>query len=50
MIEKQWLLQPEELKQEHKVSGLYERLEQQLSQMEEAVRATASPARTAPIW
>ena len=40
VIEKQWLLQPEELKQEHKVSGLYERLEQQLSQMEEAVRAT----------
>ena len=34
VIEKQWLLQPEELKQEHKVSGLYERLEQQLSQME----------------
>ena len=26
VIEKQWLLQPEELKQEHKVSGLYERL------------------------
>ena len=42
VIEKQWLLQPEELKQEHKVSGLYERLEQQLSQMEEAVRATGS--------
>lgn len=46
MIEKQWLLQPEELKQEHKVSGLYERLEQQLSQMEEAVRATGSTQNT----
>lgn len=46
VIEKQWLLQPEELKQEHKVSGLYERLEQQLSQMEEAVRATGSTRNT----
>ena len=44
VIEKQWLLQPEELKQEHKVSGLYERLEQQLSQME--VRATGSTQNT----
>ena len=46
VIEKQWLLQPEELKQEHKVSGLYERLEQQLSQMEKAVRATGSTQNT----
>ena len=46
VIEKQWLQQPEELKQEHKVSGLYERLEQQLSQMEEAVRATGSTQNT----
>ena len=46
VIEKQWLLQPEELKQEHKVSGLCERLEQQLSQMEEAVRATGSTQNT----
>lgn len=46
VIEKQWLLQPEELKQEHKVSGLYARLEQQLSQMEEAVRATGSTQNT----
>ena len=46
VIEKQLLLQPEELKQEHKVSGLYERLEQQLSQMEEAVRATGSTQNT----
>ena len=46
VIEKQWLLQPEELKQEHKVSGLYERLEQQLSQMEEAVWATGSTQNT----
>ena len=46
VIEKQWLLQPEELKQEHKGSGLYERLEQQLSQMEEAVRATGSTQNT----
>ena len=46
VIEKQWLLQPEELKQDHKVSGLYERLEQQLSQMEEAVRATGSTQNT----
>lgn len=46
VIEKQWLLQPEELKQEHKVSGLYECLEQQLSQMEEAVRATGSTQNT----
>ena len=41
VIEKQWLLRPEELKQEHKV-----RLEQQLSQMEEAVRATGSTQNT----
>lgn len=46
VIEKQWLLRPEELKHEHKVSGLYERLEQQLSQMEEAVRATGSTQNT----
>lgn len=46
VIEKQWLLRPEELRQEHKVSGLYERLEQQLSQMEEAVRATGSTQNT----
>ena len=46
VIEKQWLLQPEELKQEHKGSGRYERLEQQLSQMEEAVRATGSTQNT----
>ena len=46
VIEKQWLLPPEELTQEHKVSGLYERLEQQLSQMEEAVRATGSTQNT----
>lgn len=46
VIEKQWLLRPEELKQEYKVSGLYERLEQQLSQMEEAVRATGSTQNT----
>lgn len=46
VIEKQWLLRPEELKQEHKVSGLYECLEQQLSQMEEAVRATGSTQNT----
>ena len=46
VIEKQWLLRPEKLKQEHKVSGLYERLEQQLSQMEEAVRATGSTQNT----
>ena len=46
VIEKQWLLRPEELKQEHKVSGLYERLEQQLSQREEAVRATGSTQNT----
>ena len=46
VIEKQWLLRPEELKQEHKVSGLYERLEQQLSQLEEAGRATGSTQNT----
>ena len=54
VIEKQWLLQPEELKQEHKVSGLYERLEQQLSQMEEAearrIRFCRRHRRFTAIW
>lgn len=37
--EKQWLLEPEQLKEASKVSGLYERLEHQMKQMENVMKA-----------
>lgn len=39
MIEQQWLLKPEELKSEHKVNELYERLDRQLEQMERVLKS-----------
>lgn len=38
-MEQQWLLRPEDLKSENKVSELYERLDRQLEQMEKALRS-----------
>ena len=39
VMEQQWLLKPEELKGEHKVSELYERLDRQMAQMEKVLKA-----------
>lgn len=38
VMEQQWLIRPEELKQEKKISQLYEKLEQQMKQVEEALK------------
>ena len=38
VMEQQWLIQPEELKQEKKISQLYEKLEQQMRQVEDALK------------
>ena len=38
VMEQQWLLKPEELKTEHKVEELYERLDRQLNQMEKVLK------------
>ena len=38
VMEQQWLIQPEALKQEKKISQLYEKLEQQMKQVEEALK------------
>ena len=37
--EKQWLLEPEQLKEASKVSDLYERLDHQMKQMENVMKA-----------
>ena len=37
-MEQQWLIRPEELKQEKKISQLYEKLEQQMKQVEDALK------------
>lgn len=39
VMEQQWLLKPEELKTEHKVNELYERLDKQLGQIERVLKA-----------
>lgn len=39
VMEQQWLLRPEELKTEHKVNELYERLDRQLEQMEKVLKS-----------
>ena len=38
VMEQQWLIQPEALKQEKKISQLYEKLEQQMKQVEDALK------------
>lgn len=38
VIEQQWLLKPEDLKEQDKISTLYEKMEQQIRQMEHVVR------------
>lgn len=45
-IERQWVIEPGELKQENRISRLYEKMELQIRQMEQAVeqvRETAKP-------
>lgn len=44
VMEQQWLVKPEELRQEHKVSELYDRLEAQMNQMEHLIRAAGAEA------
>lgn len=38
MVEQQWLLKPGELKEENKINQLYERMESQMKQMEQALK------------
>lgn len=38
VMEQQWLIQPEALKQEKKISQLYEKIEQQMRQVEDALK------------
>lgn len=40
VVEQQWLIKPQELKEEHKMSELYEKMERQIGQMEKAIKAT----------
>lgn len=44
MMERQWLLKPEELKTDHKVNELYERMDRQLAQMEKVLRSFGQSA------
>jgi len=44
VIEQQWLLRPEELKTEHKVNELYERMDRQLEQMERILKSFGQSA------
>ena len=39
VMEQQWLLKPEELKSEHKVNELYQRLDRQIEQMEKLLKS-----------
>lgn len=39
VMERQWLVKPEELKSEHKISELYERLDRQMGQMEKILKS-----------
>lgn len=38
-MEKQWLLEPQELKEEHKIQELYSRLDRQMEQLESALKS-----------
>lgn len=38
MVEQQWLIKPGELKEENKINELYERMEHQMKQMEQALK------------
>ena len=40
MVEQQWLIKPQDLNEEHKISQLYEKMEHQIRQMESAIRMT----------
>lgn len=46
VMEQQWLIKPEELRQEHKVSELYDHLEAQMNQMEHLIRAAGAEAQS----
>lgn len=41
-FEEQWTIRPEELKQENKISQLYEKLNRQMTQMEQAMKAAGA--------
>jgi len=44
MVEQQWLIKPGELKQENKINELYERMEHQMKQMEQALKLAGANA------
>ena len=44
VLERQWLIRPEELKTEHKVKELYERLDRQMEQMDRIVKSFGQSA------
>jgi flagellar hook-length control protein FliK len=46
VIEQQWLIKPQDLKEENKISALYEKMERQLQQMENAVKMTGTEQNT----
>lgn len=39
-VEQQWLIKPQDLKEENKISALYEKMERQMNQMEAAMKAS----------
>lgn len=42
MVEQQWLIEPQDLKEEHKMNSLYEKMERQMKQLETAVKMTGT--------
>lgn len=42
MVEQQWLIKPGELKEENKINELYQRMEHQMKQMEQALKLTGA--------
>lgn len=42
VVEQQWLVKPQELKENHKLSALYEKMETQVRQLADAIRATGT--------
>lgn len=46
VIDEQWLIKPQDLKEENKISALYEKMERQLQQLENAVRTVGTEQNT----
>lgn len=42
VVEQQWLVKPQELKENHKLGALYEKMETQVRQLADAIRATGT--------